>query len=115
MGTVFEKVCKQFLLLQRDTLPFTITKIGRWWHKDKEIDVVALNEESKEIEFFECKYSSLKFRDALAILAELKNKSRYVDWNRNKHKEHFGLIAKKIDGKARLRKEGYFVFDFDDF
>ena len=54
MGTVFEKVCKQFLFLQRDTLPFTFTKIGRWWHKDKEIVVVALDEESKEIGFFEC-------------------------------------------------------------
>jgi AAA+ ATPase superfamily predicted ATPase len=76
MGTVFEKVCKQFLLLNRDRLPFTFTKLGRWWHKDKEIDVVALNEESKE---------------------------------------HFGLIAKQIEGKERLKKEGYFVFDFDDF
>jgi len=112
---IFEKVCKPFLLLNRDRLPFTFTKIGRWWHNDKEIDVVALNEESKEIGFFECKYSTLKFKDALDLIAELKNKSGYVDWNTNKRKEHFGLIAKKIEGKERLRKEGYFVFDFDDF
>ena len=72
MGTVFEKVCKQFLLLNRDRLPFTITKLGRWWHKD-------------------------------------------VDWNCGKRKEHFGRIAKKIADKERLRKEGYFIFDFDDF
>jgi AAA+ ATPase superfamily predicted ATPase len=26
-------------------LPFLFTKLGRWWHKDKEIDLVALNEE----------------------------------------------------------------------
>jgi AAA+ ATPase superfamily predicted ATPase len=115
MGTVFEKVCKQFLLLNRDRLPFTITKLGRWWHKDKEIDVVALNEESKEICFFECKYSALKFKDALDLIAELKNKSGYVDWNTSKRKENFGMIAKKIADKERLRKEGYFVFDFDDF
>ena len=51
----------------------------------------------------------------MAILAELKKKSRYVDWNTHKRKEHFGVIAKKIEGKERLRKEGYFVFDFDDF
>ena len=49
------------------------------------------------------------------ILAELKNKSRYVDWNTSKRKENFGLIAKKIADKERLRKEGYSVFDFDDF
>ncbi len=51
----------------------------------------------------------------MAILAELKKKSRYVDWNTHKRKEHFGVIAKKIEGKERLRKEGYIVFDFDDF
>jgi len=112
---IFEKICKQFLLLNRDTLPFTFTKIGRWWHKDKEIDVVALNEESKEIGFFECEYTTLKFKDALDIIAELKKKSRYVDWNTSKRKEHFGVIAKKIADKYRLRKEGYIVFDFDDF
>jgi hypothetical protein len=64
---------------------------------------------------FECKYSTLKFKDAFAIIAELNNKSRYVDWNTSKRKEHFGVIAKKIEGKERLRKEGYIVFDFDDF
>jgi AAA+ ATPase superfamily predicted ATPase len=26
-------------------LPFLFTKLGRWWHKDKEIDLVPLNEE----------------------------------------------------------------------
>jgi AAA+ ATPase superfamily predicted ATPase len=96
-------------------VPFTFTKLGRWWHKENEIDVATLNEESKEIGFFECKYSSLKFRDAFAILAELKNKSGYVDWNTSKRKEHFGRIAKKVEEKDTLRKEGYIVFDFDDF
>ena len=115
MLLIFEKVCKQFLLLNRDRLPFTITKIGRWWHKDKEIDIVALDEESKEIGFFECKYRTLKTKDARDILAELNKKSRYVDWNLNKRKEYSGLIAKKIADKESLRKEGYFVFDFDDF
>ena len=51
----------------------------------------------------------------MAILAELKNKSRYVDWNLNKRKEYFGVIAKKIADKESLRKEGHIVFDFDDF
>ena len=51
----------------------------------------------------------------MAILAELKNKSGYVDWNTSKRKEYSGVIAKKIEGKERLRKECYIVFDFDDF
>ena len=121
---MFENVCREFLIEKRDSLPFRIQKIGGLWgaipkhekgRNQYEIDIVTLNEESKEIGFFECKYSSLKFKDALAIIAELKNKSGYVDWNLNKRKEYFGVIAKKIEGKERLRKEGYIVFDFDDF
>jgi len=67
------------------------------------------------LKYYHIKYSTLKFKDALDILAVLKEKSGYVDWNTDKRKEYFGLIAKKIEGKERLRKEGYIVFDFDDF
>lgn len=116
LGTVFEKVCKQYLLQKKDKLPFRFTKIGRWWHKDKEIDIVAINEETKEIGFFECKYRSLKLKEAKDILNELKEKSKYVDWDQEKRTEYFGLIAKKIERKEVFRKDGSkIVFDFEDF
>ena len=41
---IFEDVCKEFLI---ETKIFPFTKIGKWWHKDKEIDIVALNEQAK--------------------------------------------------------------------
>ena len=46
LGRVFEEVAKQFLLrLNREgSLPFKFTKVGRWWHRQEEIDLVALNE-----------------------------------------------------------------------
>ncbi|NOR78247.1 MAG: AAA family ATPase [Methanophagales archaeon] len=124
LGHVFERVCREFLIRKRDSLPCRIPKIGGQWgtipkhekgSNQYEIDIVTLDEESKELGFFECKYRTLKFKDALDILAELRTKSGYVDWNTNKRKEHFGLIAKKITGKETLRKEGFIVFDFDDF
>ena len=37
-----------------------------------------------------------------------------VNWNNQKRKEHFGLIAKKIKGKEELRKDGYICYDLDD-
>jgi AAA+ ATPase superfamily predicted ATPase len=119
-----EKVCREFLIEKRDTLPCQFQKIGGQWgaipkhekgRNQYEIDIVTLNEERKEIGFFECKYKTLKFKDAWDILAELKKKSRYVDWNTGKRKEYFGLIAKKVDEKEKLREKGYIVFDFDDF
>jgi len=56
MAAVFEKICKQVLieLIKRGRLSYV--KVGNWWHKDSEIDVIALNAEKKEILFAECKW-----------------------------------------------------------
>jgi len=47
MGTVFEDICRQYLLLHMDQLPFPIQDIGEWWgtlpreKKEAQIDIVA--------------------------------------------------------------------------
>jgi len=118
LGFVFEKICREFLWgqgqEQEQKLPFLFTKLGRWWHRDKEIDLVALNEETKEIAFFEVKWSDLGLGEASRILAGLEEKSESVDWNNEKRKEHFGVIGKRIEGKANLRGEGYLCYDLED-
>ncbi|MBN2013837.1 MAG: ATP-binding protein, partial [Candidatus Altiarchaeota archaeon] len=53
LGLVFEGVAEE--LLYREKLPFSLSKIGRWWHRDLEIDLVALGR--KEAAFFEVKWS----------------------------------------------------------
>ena len=115
LGFIFEKVCKEFLIENNKLLPFRFKKIGRWWHKDKEIDLVALNEDKKEILFMECKWKDLKEKQAMKIFDELKEKSKFVEWNLDNRQEFFGLIGKKIENKNKLRKQGFFVYDLRDF
>ena len=112
VGFVFERVAKEFLLQRK---PFPFTRIGRWWHKDKEIDLVALNEKSKEMGFFEVKWSDLKLRETMDILEELKEKAKEVKWNDEERKEYYGVIAKKIKGKEKLREGGFLCYDLRDF
>ena len=71
-------------------------KIGRWWSKDNEIDIVAINEEKKEIIFGECKWKENV--NAEQIVRELSEKSKYVRWNNNR-KESFVIFAKSFDKK----------------
>ena len=54
----FEKVCIEFLRKKNreNTLPFHFTKIGRWWNKQDEIDIMALSNDKKSIILGECKY-----------------------------------------------------------
>ena len=67
-------------------------KVGRWWYKDIEIDLVGLNEERNSIVFGECKWTNKKID--VDILENLKRKSEYVEWKKNKRKEEFILFSK---------------------
>jgi len=115
LGRIFEKVSEEFLELNIDMLPFRFNRKGRWWFRDKEIDIVALNETTREILFVECKWSSLNQNDAKHILELLKEKSRHLKWNNDNRIEHFGIIAKKIQDKETFRAQGFVAFDLDDF
>ena len=116
VGYTFEEVSSEFLAQK---IPFDLMDIGKWWgyirkgneRKEIEIDLVALGK--KEIGFFECKWKTLSEGKARKILEKLKEKSKYVKWNREK--EFFGLVAKKVEGKKHLRNEGHLVFDLKDF
>ncbi len=110
LGNIFENICREKL---KEISPIKITKIGRWWYQDKEIDIVALNEEKKEILFAECKWANLNYSEARKIIDELKEKSKFVNWERKK--EHFCIMAKKLKEKQKLIKEGILAFDLEDF
>ena len=48
------------------------------------------------------------------ILEELKERSRSVKWHSGDRKEFFGIIAKRINGKEKLRGDGLFCYDLED-
>jgi len=103
------------MLSRKGMLPFEFMDIGRWWHKTEEIDIITLNKETKEIAFFECKWSSLGTKEAESILAELERKATLVNWYNVRRKVRCGIIAKDIKDKEKLRDMGYLVFDLGDF
>ncbi|SNZ03677.1 hypothetical protein SAMN06265182_0443 [Persephonella hydrogeniphila] len=109
---VFKKVAMEYLL-NKANLPFPIQKIGRWWDKDKEINIVALGE--NEILFGECKYWDKPV--GLNVLNELKDKSKYVNWK--KEKEYFAIFSRKgftqdLIKKAKNKKNIY-LFSLEGF
>ncbi|MDR7665826.1 DUF234 domain-containing protein [Methanosarcina sp. Z-7115] len=78
------------------------------------MDVVALNEGSKEIIFVECKWQTLTANNTRQIFDDLKEKLKYVYWSNERRQEHFAVVAKKIENKSELRDDGMIVFDLDD-
>lgn len=90
-------------------------RTGKWWHREEEIDIVALNDAMKKIAFFEVKWSALSKSDANRILRELKRKAGLVKWHNRTRREEYGIIAREIEDKEALKSEGYHAYDLADF
>lgn len=107
IGSKFEEICKEFLVKSNISI---FDKIGRWWYKDNEIDIVALNKKEKGILFGECKWQDNV--DSDKILNELKEKSGLVDWNNKEREDYFAIFAKSF--KKRIKQKNLFLFDLKD-
>ncbi len=115
-GKRFEDICKEFLLELNKSgkLPFQFEKIGKQWGKFRgekgknayEIDLVAVNEQTGEILFCECKWKDKV--NAEKVLEELREKAKHVQWNRKK--EYFAIFAKSF----RKRIKDCLLFDLKD-
>ncbi|WP_297477219.1 ATP-binding protein [Thermococcus sp.] len=115
LGGIFEDVARQFLveLNRAGKLPFRFTKIGRWWRKNEEIDIVALNERERRALLVEVKWKDLSVREARGVLKDLERKGGLIGlegWEKS-----YGLMAKKVKGKERLREKGFLAWDLSDF
>lgn len=113
-GRIFELLCED---LVRSGILFSGSpppRLGRWWHREAEIDLVGLDEEAKTALFCECTWSDLTTREARAVLVALQEKAAQVRWRNGERNERFALVAKQIQGKDALTREGYLVRDLED-
>ena len=79
-------------------------RIGRWWERGEEIDVIGLNTQTKEIIFGEAKYSQKKAGGK--VYNDLVDKAKYVDWNNEQRKEYFILFSKSGFEESLIRLAG---------
>jgi AAA+ ATPase superfamily predicted ATPase len=102
LGEVFEQVGREMLVYLNSggKLPFRFQKLGKQWGKipslpsgrnDYEIDLVAVNNDTKEILFCECK--GLDSKVDTDVYHKLVEKSGFVKWLPER-KEYFGIISK---------------------
>ncbi len=110
IGRQFENICKEALI---KVSYFDFQRIGKWWghyrenniRKEVEIDLVALNEKTKEILFCECKWKDKV--NAEKVLEELKEKAKYVNWKSKK--QYYAIFAKSFSKRADC-----YCFDLKD-
>lgn len=90
---VYEDICREAMwqFSAQDLWPFHFSKVGRYWDKTQEIDVVALDPQGNNIVFGECKY--WKNPVGINIFKQLEEKANQVPWRQEERKNWFILFS----------------------
>ncbi|MFQ6044576.1 MAG: ATP-binding protein, partial [Candidatus Poribacteria bacterium] len=129
VAPVFEDVSAQLLskLNLANRLPFKAARIGAWWSRTEEIDVVALNDDSSQVLVAECKWTKKPI--GTNILDGLKAKAQILTkeippaplFQRGEipvGQIHYALFSRSGFTEALqsvANAEGIFLFTLEDF
>lgn len=102
LSFVYEDICRERCLELLHSGEMSFSAIGRWWQKNEEIDLVALDEESNTIWLGECKWSINPVGED--VYRDLKRKAGLVQWGRENRRERFMLFSRSgfTEGMMRL-------------
>lgn len=90
----FEEASRQHLarLARQGKIPFLPEKIGAWWERESEIDVLAISRTEKQALVGECKWSVNPV--GVDILDDLKQKSRAIQGEGEILQLHYALFSR---------------------
>lgn len=121
LALMFEKTIRELITTRTIKILTGQQKTGSQWGKFKgekgkntyEIDLVALNENTKEILFGECKWQEQI--NAKTIIKELAEKAKHVEWNNGTRKETYAIFAKSFSTKiTEYKGKRICCFDLKD-
>jgi AAA+ ATPase superfamily predicted ATPase len=114
-GRKFERAAEEFLTVELD-----LTEAKRQWGKNPdaekgknayEIDLIGKSQ--KTTYAFEFKWQELGYSKAVSVLKNLEAKSKHVPKLPSNLK--YGIVARKINEKQKLKSAGYLAYDLDEF
>jgi len=111
---VYENICREKVWSIKRK-PFNFERVGRWWDRDCEIDIVAFSAKEKKILFGEVKWSNKPVGEN--IYQKLKEKKNKVKWGSARRREYYILFSKsgfteKL--KEIAKKEPLILEKFED-
>lgn len=94
MSYVYEDVCREKLF---NEYAEKINRIGKWWDKNTEIDIVGVSDYDKFVVFAECKYRNNKV--GIDVLNSLIDKSNKINEYKDYKKEYVIYSLSGFDNK----------------
>jgi AAA+ ATPase superfamily predicted ATPase len=104
MGQKFEAAARAHLanLARTGELPFLPERIGSWWDRDAEIDIVAISDTERALLLGECKWSSRPI--GVNILSDLREKAEKLQEHGPWQQITFALFS-KVGFTEAMRRE----------
>ncbi len=99
LAFVYEKAAMEIVRYNSSSF-FPFERLGRWWDKHDEIDVVGVNREVNSILFGEVKWSRKRVGEN--VFLELKKKAERVKWGDSKTHRFYTLFSKNGFTKGML-------------
>lgn len=92
---VYEDICRENLwkLNAEGKFGVTFDKIGKWWNRNTEIDIVGIDTNGNDIIFGECKYYKDGKKMSEEVFYRLKEKAKMVEWKKDSRKEKYVLYS----------------------
>lgn len=86
----FEEICRQ--AARTPSFPVSSSRVGRWWHREEEIDLVGLNPQTKTLFLGECKWSTSPV--GRSLLDDLEATEPDVRWQGSDRDVEYGLFSR---------------------
>lgn len=113
LAEIYEQAAAEVLKNHMDRF-FPFSAVGRWWDRNEEIDLVAVNSALDSILFAEVKWTEKPV--GIDIYESLHRKSGQVVWGTEHRRESFCLFSKSGFTKAmmnRAAEDGVVLFKED--
>lgn len=113
----FEEACRQYMarLARRGEIPFLPERIGAWWEREIEIDLLAISRAEKQALVGECKWSVNPV--GVNVLDDLKQKAQAILREGEITQLHYALFSRSGFTpalQAQAQKEGVALHGVDE-
>jgi len=98
LGIPFETYARKKLRRVLRKRGYRVDILGRWWTKNIDIDIVAIDNKNRKIVFCEVKWKELSLKETYRILAKLEAKAEMFPHKKDYSKEYC-IVTKKFREK----------------
>ena len=110
-GKIFEDIVREQI---SEKMIHEYPDIGNWWNRrGEEIDILGINKEEGKAFVVEIKNKKLTEDDARSILRHTLRKTEQIN-ELSKMDIKSGIIARTIEGREALEKDGFLVWELND-